>query len=352
MSEAAAGAAPGDAVGPPPLRFHRLLHALPGYRWWKPLVALVITAVLWLVLQVVVGGGFVILGLVLGEFRTDTAAHVVADITAFLFIDAANPLSLIAGLGGVATLLPAVLIAYRIVGLRPLSVLRSVQFRLRWRWMLFCLIPAIVITLLANAADAFLLPVVYGGGEVVAPTTPIGTFLIAALVILIVTPIQAAAEEFAFRGLLGQMFGAWIRWVWLVIPLTAVVFAIAHTQYLGWATADVAVFGLVAGYLTWRTGGLESGIALHAVNNTVAFLALASGIAGTTRNSGGPGDPGSLIVTVITMGLYVVWVEWLTRRRGIRVVLEPVEPVAAVEPVAGGSATAAAAGTAPVTVQE
>jgi membrane protease YdiL (CAAX protease family) len=326
-------AAPPDTAppvaAPPPLRFHRLLHALPGYRWWKPLVALVITAVLWVVLQVVVGGAFVIVALLLGEFRTDTAAHALADITAFLYIDAANPLSLIAGLGGVATLLPSTLIAYRIVGLRPLSVLRSVQFRLRWRWMLLCLAPAIVITLLANAVDVFLLPLLYGGGEVVAPTTPIGTFLVAAVVILIVTPIQAAAEEFAFRGLLGQMFGSWIRWVWLVIPLTAVVFAAAHTQYLGWATVDVAVFALVAGYLTWRTGGLESGIALHAVNNTVAFLALASGIAGTTRNTGGAGDPGSLVVTVVTMGLYVLWVEWLTRRRAIQTVLEPL-PAAAV----------------------
>jgi len=43
-----AGAGP-EPASPPPLPYHRLLRALPGYRWWKPLVALVITAVLWVV---------------------------------------------------------------------------------------------------------------------------------------------------------------------------------------------------------------------------------------------------------------------------------------------------------------
>ena len=313
-----------QAPPPPPLRFHRLLRALPGYRWWKPLVALVIAGILWIVFQVVFASIFIVLALLAGQFRVDSSAHAIADITAFLMIDAANPLSLIAGLGGVATLLPSVLLAYRIVGLRPLSVLRSVQFRLRWRWLAACLVPALAITLVANAADIFLLPVVFGGGWPVAPSTAIGTFLLSALVIVVLTPIQAAAEEFAFRGLLGQMFGAWIKWVWLVIPLSGVVFAVVHTQYLGWATLDVFVFALVAGYLTWRTGGLEAGISLHAMNNTIAFLALATGIAGTTKNAGGAGDPISLIVTIVTMGGYVLWVERMRRRRGIVDVLEPV----------------------------
>jgi uncharacterized protein len=309
---------------PPPLPYHRLLRALPGYRWWKPLVALVVTAVLWIIFQTVVAGICLVIALLLGQFRVDTAAHALSDITSFLLIDAANPLSLVAGLGGVASLLPSVLLGYRIVGLRPLSVLRSVQFRLRWRWLAVCLLPALVITLVANAVDVLLLPLIVGGGSAVPPTTALGTFLLSALIIVILTPIQAAAEEFAFRGLLGQMFGAWIKWVWLVIPLSAVIFAAAHTQYLGWATLDVFVFALVAGFVTWRTGGIEAGIALHSANNTVAFLALATGIAGTTKNTGGAGDPFSLIVTVVTMAVYVIWVERLARRRGIQNRLVPV----------------------------
>jgi membrane protease YdiL (CAAX protease family) len=312
-----AAPAPARALAPA-LRFPQLLRALPAYRWWKPLLALLLAFLLWVVFQVLVGGAGVVIELVRGGIRTDTAAHLTKDVTVFLTIDTANPLSIVAGLGGVATLLPAVLLAYRIVGLRPIGVLRSVAFRLRWRWMALCLVPALLITLIATGVSFI------GSGPLSAPTVPLGTFLLCAVLIIVLTPIQAAAEEFAFRGLLMQMFGSWIRWAWLVIPLAAVIFAAAHTQYFGWATADVFVFALVAGYVTWRTGGIEAGIALHAANNTVAFLILASSITGGTRNTGGTGDPISLLVSIVTMGLYVVAIEWLARRRGIVNELRPV----------------------------
>lgn len=305
------------------LRFTRLLRALPSYRWWKPLVALLLAIVMWVIFQVLVGGAGVVIELVRGGIRTDSTKHLTKDITAFLTIDTANPLSIVAGLGGVATLLPAVVLAYLIVGLRPVSVLRSVTLRLRWRWMALCLIPAVLITLIATGVGFI------GTGPLSPPTVPLGTFVLCAVLIIVLTPIQAAAEEFAFRGLLMQMFGSWIRWARLVVPMAAVVFAAAHTQYIGWATIDVFVFALVAGYLTWRTGGLEAGIALHCANNTVAFLVLATSVTGGTRNTGGSGDLVSLIVAIITMGLYVVAVEWLARRRGIVSVLKPVVPAAA-----------------------
>lgn len=302
----------------PPLRFPQLLRALPSYRWWKPLVALLLAFVFWVIFQTVVGGIGVVIELVRGGIRVDSPAHLTKDVTTFLTIDTGNALSIVVGLGGVATLLPAVLLAYRIVGLRPISVLRSVAFRLRWGWMALCLIPALVITLVATAAGLL------SGLALDAPNVPLGTFVLCAVLILVLTPIQAAAEEFAFRGLLLQMFGAWIRYAALVIPLAAVIFAAAHTQYFGWATGDVFFFALVAGYLTWRTGGIEASIALHAVNNTVAFLFLASSLTGSTRNTGGAGDPISLFVSVITMGLYVLAVEGLMRRRGIVNELKPV----------------------------
>jgi membrane protease YdiL (CAAX protease family) len=314
VTDPAAASTPGAV----PLRFPRLLRALPSYRWWKPLVALLLAFVLWVILQVVVGGAGVVIELVQGGIRTDSAEHLTKDVTAFLTIDTANPLSIVAGLGGVATLLPAVVLAYLIVGLRPVSVLRSVVFRLRWRWMAVCLVPALLITLIATGIGFA------GTGPLHSPTVPLGTFVLCAVLIIVLTPIQAAAEEFAFRGLLMQMFGSWIRWARLVVPLAAVIFAAAHTQYIGWATIDVFVFALVAGYLTWRTGGLEAGIALHSANNTVAFLVLASSVTGGTRNTGGAGDLISLIVAIVTMGLYVVAVEWLARRRGIVSVLTPV----------------------------
>jgi ABC-type xylose transport system permease subunit len=175
---------------------------------------------------------------------------------------------------------------------------------------------------------------------------PLGTFLLCAAIIIVFTPIQAAAEEFAFRGLAAQMFGSWIRFVPVPIVLSSILFAAAHTQYIGWATLDVSVFALVAGYVTWRTGGLEAGIALHSANNTLAFLTLASGIGGVTATDPqSSGDPWSLLVTVVTMGIFVFVIERLVRRRGLATRLEPIaQAPATLEPTDPDGAASASAG--------
>ncbi len=323
-----------------PLPHYRLLRALPGYRWWKPLVALLVTVVLWITFTVIVVIVGVIIAAAQGQIHFDTSEVALRQLTKlFGVIDAGNPLSVSVGLIGVATLLPATLLGYLIVGLRPVSVLRSVVFRLRWRWMAFCLLPALAITVLATLIQILLFPLVLSGGAAVAPTIPLGTFLVCAVLILLFTPLQAAAEEFAFRGLITQMFGSWLRPAWLVIVLSAIPFAAAHTQYLGdggsltWATADVAFFALAAGFVTWRTGGIEASIALHTINNTVAFLTLASSLGGTTTTSSQvSGDPFpvflSFLVTVVTMGLYAVWIDRSARKRGLHNTLRPVAPQA------------------------
>jgi membrane protease YdiL (CAAX protease family) len=320
----------------PPLPYHRLLRALPGYRWWKPLVALVVTVILWLLFTLIV----VVIGMVIAVAQgrielTDSVSATRGLLKLFGVIDAGDPLSVSIGLLGVATLLPATLLGYLIVGLRPLTVLRSVQFRFRWRWLAYSLLPALVITVAATLLQFFALPLILGGESLVAPTIPLGTFLICALIVLVVTPLQAAAEEFAFRGLVSQMLGGWLRSAPLVIVLSAIPFAAAHTQYLGdggsltWAIADVALFALVAGFVTWRTGGIESSIALHATNNTLAFLALASSLGGTTSTStNAGGDPLplllSFLVSVVTMVPYAIWIDRAARKRGIQRLLVPI----------------------------
>lgn len=342
-----------DPAGPEPLPYHRLLRALPGYRWWKPLVALVVALVLWILLTVVVVLVGVVIAAVQGQIVFDDANEALAQLMKlFGVVDAGNPLSVSVGLIGVATLLPSVLVGYRIVGLRPLSVLRSVAFQFRWRWLASCLWPALVITIAATLIQALLFPLILGGDGLVAPTIPLATFLISAAIIIVVTPIQAAAEEFAFRGVITQMFGSWLRPAWLVIVLSAIPFAAAHTQYLGdggsltWAIADVAFFALVAGFVTWRTGGIEASIALHAINNTVAFLTLASSLSGTTSTSSqASGDATSLffsfLVSLVTMGLYAFWIDRLARRRKLQNRLEPiVVSPAAVPPAAPAPAPA------------
>lgn len=323
----------------PALRYHRLLRALPRYRWWKPLLAVVLTGVYWIVFQTVWSVVFLVIAFADGSIPI-SADPSSAGLNAlqerllrFLSIDASDPISILAVVGGVATMLPAAILAYLSVGLRPTSVLRSVTFRIRWGWMALCLLPALLVTLVATAVQVWVLSLAGDGAAPLTPTVPLGTFVVCAVVFIVVTPLQAAAEEFGFRGVLGQAIGGWVRPVWVSILVSTVVFALAHTQYFGWATLDVAVFGAAAAILVWRTGGLEASIALHAVNNTISFVLLATGAGGTTQgfdpDHPATGDPLSVLVTVATTAGYLGLVEVLARRRRIRTVLEPLPQAAA-----------------------
>ncbi len=94
---------------------------------------------------------------------------------------------------------------------------------------------------------------------------------------LILTPLQAAGEEFAFRGYLMQAFGGVFGSRVVAVLLSSLLFALAHGigQDLP-IFVDRFAFGLVAGALVILTGGLEAGIAMHVLNNFLAFgLALA-----------------------------------------------------------------------------
>lgn len=112
----------------------------------------------------------------------------------------------------------------------------------------------------------------------IRPQEGLAGFLV---VILLTSPLQAAAEEFFFRGYLMQALGSFVRTPWLPIAGSALIFAAFHgTQNLP-LFLDRFGFGLLAGFLVSRTGGLEAAIGLHIVNNILAFsyAALTSSVA-------------------------------------------------------------------------
>ncbi len=90
--------------------------------------------------------------------------------------------------------------------------------------------------------------------------------------------IQVSAEEILFRGYLQQQLAARFsdRRIWLFGP--AILFGLLHYEpsELGpnaWlVVVDTAVFGLIAGDLTARTGNLAAAICLHFVNNFFAIF--------------------------------------------------------------------------------
>ena len=88
----------------------------------------------------------------------------------------------------------------------------SVAPRLRWGYLFVCL-GLSVVALLASLGVALLLPVQSGD----MPASTVNDFTSQTrdfiLVILLLTPLQAAGEEYLFRGYLTQAFGSlvWAR---------------------------------------------------------------------------------------------------------------------------------------------
>ena len=201
------------------------------------------------------------IGVATGEVDLGTTPQQANDaLYKLIEIDAASPLSLILALGSVALLLPSAIIGQLAAGLRPLGVRHSVAFRIRWRWFFVSLVPAFV-----TVAAAFLIPIGFSLATGDVPFGPMTTdpalFAICLAIILVITPLQSAAEEYVFRGLLAQSIGAWVRFAPVGWIITTIVFVSGHV-YDVWGLLSVGAFGFGAAVIVSRTGGLEAGIAL------------------------------------------------------------------------------------------
>lgn len=233
-------------------------------RWWKPIVALLLVAVAGGLLSVVVFALVATLG-GLVEGVPDLGGYV-DRITA---ADDPSPAGFLALNLSLAALIPAAgLSVWAVHRIRPRYV-SSVLGGLRWRWLLRCTLVLLPLFI------AFL-----GRNLLLDPSPPgrpaHGIALL--VVVLLTTPLQAVGEEYFFRGFLLQNGGAWFGrpTLALVVPavLSAALFAAAHGSPDPWVLADLGFFALVATAMVWRTGGLEAGIALHALNNTLLFVAV------------------------------------------------------------------------------
>ena len=223
--------------------YHRLARGAT-YRWWKPIVEVVLFAVLAIALILAITPA---IEAVFGRNLAGVPGIVTIGLT-------------------LAMLAPASMLAAKIVG-RPIGTLVSVAGRVRWRWLAACLGVAIAMSLLG-----IVFYVVAGIGQWHVSHWPgWRAFAPLAAAVVIVIPLQAMGEEFAFRATLMQFIGAWVPWPIVPIVISGIVFALAHDLPLEGFVA-IASFGLAAAYLAWRTGGIEATIALHVINNVSLFL--------------------------------------------------------------------------------
>jgi membrane protease YdiL (CAAX protease family) len=162
--------------------------------------------------------------------------------------------------------------------------LSSVVPKLRWSFLLICLGLSLVALVAQLVVGAFL--PASANPDVTAEVNGLtGTTIALIVIVLLTTPLQAAGEEYVFRGYLMQAVGSLSRRRWVALLVTSTLFAMAHGVQNFPLFFDRFMFGLIAGWLVIRTGGLEAGIALHVLNNYLAFgLAIAFGDLDETLN--------------------------------------------------------------------
>ena len=298
--------------------YHRLARSAPGYRWWKPLVTGLIALGIFV--------GFTIVLVVILLASTVVFPEVGPIITKLITtgtIDNSAPVVLAFSLSSIAVILPSVWLARLILGPRPVGLLSSIAGRLRWRWMARLILPVVIAYGASTLFSVFLLPVLTG--ESIPHGAVSSSTWIVVLVAVLLVPLQATAEEFFFRGYLAQTIGGWLKHPLFAILLPVPLFTIGH-QYDVWGLIDVSVFAVVAGWLVWRTGGLEASIVAHVVNNTVIFVIGAFGLVDVNSKTGsGLG----VVISALTLALYAWLVVRAAKRFGltrVRVVTLPPPP--------------------------
>ena len=305
---------PVSAMPDSPRVYQQMLRG-PMYRWWKPLLCLVLVVPLAVLMMGLAIVPVLIAGLVTGAPDLITyATRATTDIAnlgpiGFIYLN----LTLI-------VLIPASGLSIWIVhGIRP-RFLSSVAGGIRWGWLLRCI--AVILPLWA----------VYTAlGVLVEPfTSPRPDQWVALLVIvLIMTPLQAAGEEYFFRGWIMQNVGAWFArpMVGLVASLlvSAVAFSTAHLSPDPWILGTIACLAVAAGLATWRTGGLEAAIAMHAVNNVLTFLVVVifGGWSQAFVGAQTSGTPMMLVLALAVNGIALALILWQAKRARVQPYYQP-----------------------------
>lgn len=279
-----------------PREYHQFYRA-PAFRWWKPVVAVLLFAVLEVAFIVVLGVVWVVGTLASGN---PLPQEVVDFDPASLFI--VNNV-------GVAAGLPIAFLVHRIVFRQRPRWLSSVVGGFRWGPFWRFLAIAGVGLLASTVAQALLTG---GFGEL----TWNGSSLVLIATIVLTTPFQCAAEEYSVRGLLFRGVGSWFAnpRVGLAVGMvvSSVAFMLLHGAGDPWLNAFYLIVGGLFATLVWRSGGLEAAVAMHIANNVISEMLLPfqpDQLSTIFNRQAGVGDPSILIQmgAVLLVGGLLLW---------------------------------------------
>jgi len=218
-----------------------------------------------------------------------------------------------------STIVLAMLGQWAFFGQRP-GWLSSVVGHIRWGWLGRCVLIILPIWLVMIGLEYLI-----GGLPPEIHVRPYTVLMIAG--ILITTPFQAAGEEYLIRGLEQRLVASYFKpglLGWGIATLvSSLTFMALHGAGDVWLNIFYFAFGAAASWVTWKTGGLEAAIAIHAVNNLLSEALMPfTDFSGMFDRKAGAGDPSGLI-QVGVMVAAVVLLAWLGRRAGVAISSAP-----------------------------
>ncbi|NUT12493.1 MAG: CPBP family intramembrane metalloprotease [Nonomuraea sp.] len=276
---------------------------------WRAIVGTIVVAIGYFV----VGTGVLLVGKII---EVVFAMPAPADPETQIFGDPVFGLVMV--LLSITAVLPVVFGTAALLQRRRPGSLSSVAGRLRWPWLLRCLALSVLALVLGQAAQVVALSLSGEGYSDLFGWVGWEAFVPPLIAIVLLVPLQAATEEYMFRGWFIQAVGVHVRNPVFGVLAGAVVFASLH-GYSWVGLVDVFAFGAVMGWLAVRTGGLEAPIALHVMNNLLAFgLSAAAGNLEDALDQGKTPIPWQALAgTVVQLGVYAFGVLYLSKKRSI-----------------------------------
>ena len=213
-------------------------------------------------------------------------------------------------------MLAGLAVTLRYVHGRSLLSVVAPAARVDWRRMARAAATWAVLAAIAAAVEHMLFP-----GRYYVSFHPLPFFQFATLV-LVLTPLQSAAEELIFRGYVMQGLGLITRHPALIAIVSSILFTAPHllnpeVQQHGVLimSANYFTIGMVLATVALRDGRLELAIGLHAANNL--FLALvanyeASPLTTESIFTARELDPWYSLVSLVMGGLAFWW--WIFRK--------------------------------------
>lgn len=151
----------------------------------------------------------------------------------------------------------------------------------------------------------------------------VSDLLIIFILSILIVPLQSAGEEYGFRGLVFRIAAGWFQnpRVSLIsgIAVSSLLFAAIHLSPDPWFNLHYILLGVTFALITWRTGGLEYAIVIHALNNSLTYVlatVLRTDLLADVDRSAGMGGSGIVLLPSIVIIFITIIICFKTRHIG------------------------------------